>query len=47
MFAVLDDQIRIDEHKATSKRQRVVRWTLIALLSVVVFSALYYGLSLV
>ena len=47
MFEVLDDQMRIDEQKATTKRQRVLLWTLIAIVSIVLFSALYFGLSLV
>ncbi len=44
MFEILDDQIKIDEQKATTKRERVVLWAGIALLSVVLFGALYFGL---
>jgi len=46
MFESLDDQIKIDEHKATTNRERTIRWALILLLSVFLFSALYFGLYL-
>lgn len=41
MFDSLDEQIRSDEHKMVSSRERMVRWLLIALVSVVVFGGLY------
>lgn len=47
MFEVLDDQMRIDEQKATTKRQRLLLWAVIALVSIILFGALYFGLSLV
>ena len=47
MFEVLDDQMKIDEQKASTKRERVILWAVIALLSIVLFGALYFGLSLV
>jgi len=47
MFDILDDQIKNDEEKASTKKERAIRWSLIALLSVVLFSALYFGLHLV
>jgi hypothetical protein len=46
MFTTLDEQIRIDELKATTTRERTIRWAVIALLSVTLFSALYFGLQL-
>lgn len=47
MFEALEDQMKIDEQKASTKRERVILWAVIALLSVVLFGALYFGLSLV
>jgi len=46
MFESLDEQIKLDEHKATSNSERLVRWALIVLLSVVVFGGLYLGVHL-
>jgi hypothetical protein len=43
MFESLDEQIKIDEHKATSNSERVMRWALILLISVIVFGGLYFG----
>lgn len=39
MFDSLDEQIRIDEHKAVSKR--MMRRALILLLTIIVFGGLY------
>jgi len=47
MFEVLDDQMKLDEQRASTKRERVVLWVVIALLSIILFGALYFGLSLV
>ena len=47
MFEVLDDQMKIDEQRASTKRERVILWAVIALLSIILFGALYFGLSLV
>jgi hypothetical protein len=46
MFETLAEQMRIDEQKATTKRERMIRWTVIVVLSVILFSALYFGLHL-
>jgi len=46
MFEVLDDQMKIDEQRASTKRERVILWAVIALLSIILFGALYFGLSL-
>lgn len=46
MFETLEDQIRIDEEKVSTKSERTIRWVLIALLSVVLFGALYFGIHL-
>ena len=44
MFDSLDEQIRSDEHKMTSNRERMVRWVLVAAVSVVVFGGLYLAM---
>jgi hypothetical protein len=41
MFDSLDEQIRSDEHRATSNSERMVRWILVALVSIAVFGGLY------
>ncbi|HLG96525.1 MAG TPA: hypothetical protein VKX49_09485 [Bryobacteraceae bacterium] len=42
MFESLDEQIRSDEHKASSSTERLVRWVLIVVISVVVFGGVGY-----
>ena len=44
MFETLEDQIKTDEEKVTTKQERVVMWAVIALVSIVLFAALYFGL---
>lgn len=46
MFETLQDQMKIDEERATNKRERVIRWTLIVVLSVLLFGALYVGIHM-
>ena len=46
MFESLDEQIKLDEHKASSNTERMIRWGLIILLSVVVSGGLYFGVHL-
>ena len=45
MFDSLADQIRHDEHLQVSNRQRYIRWFAVAVLSVVIFGGLYYGIQ--
>lgn len=42
MFESLDEQIRSDEHKASSNTERMIRWVLIVVVSVVVFGGVGY-----
>jgi hypothetical protein len=44
MFDSLDEQTRNDELKALSNRERILRWTLIVLVSMIVFGAVYLGI---
>ena len=46
MFESLDEQMKLDEHKAISNIERLSRWALIVLLSVIVFGGLYLGVHL-
>ena len=46
MFEILEDQMKIDEQRATTSRERAIRWAAISVLSVVLFSVLYFGLHL-
>jgi hypothetical protein len=46
MFDSLADQIRHDEQAETTPRARLVRYTLITVLSVVVFVAIYMGVRM-
>lgn len=45
MFASLEEQMKVDDATATSSRQRVTKWAVIAFIAVVVFGALYYALQ--
>ena len=46
MFESLDEQIKLDEHKASSNTERMVRWMLIVVISVVVFGGLYWAVHM-
>jgi hypothetical protein len=41
MFDSLADQIRHDEKEQTNSRERAIRWTVISVLSVLLFLGLY------
>ena len=43
MFDSLDEQMKVDAHKASSNTERLIRWLLIVLVSVLVFGGLYLG----
>lgn len=47
MFDSLDEQIKHDEHEQESNRDRILKWLVIALISIVVFAGLYLGVRLV
>ena len=46
MFDSLDEQIKNDEHKASSNTERMIRWLLVIVISVIVFGGLYLGVHL-
>jgi len=45
MFASLEEQMKHDDAIATSPRQRMTKWAVIALVAVGVFSGLYYAIQ--
>ena len=47
MFDILEDQIKKDEERETTKQSRMLQRAIIALLSVVLFGALYVGIHLI
>ena len=46
MFDSLADRIREDEHKEVDTKERIFRWVLMFVLSIVVFGGLYYGVRM-
>ena len=46
MFDSLADKIREDDHKEVNQTERVIRWVVVALLSIVLFGGLYMGIRL-
>ncbi len=47
MFEALEDQIKTDEQKTTTKRERLVIWLIIAVVSIILFGTLYFGIHLI
>jgi hypothetical protein len=45
MFDSLAEQIRHDEHVQVSNMERAVRWTAVAVVSLVVFGGIFYGVQ--
>lgn len=43
MFDSLDEQMKKDENRVTSPKERVLRWALYVLAAIVVFAGLYFG----
>ncbi len=46
MFDSLADRIKEDEHKEVNRTQRIIQWVAIAVVSIVLFGGLYYGVRL-
>jgi len=46
MFDSLTDRIREDEHKEVNQTERVVRWLVVAVLSILIFGGLYMGIRM-
>jgi hypothetical protein len=47
MFDSLSDQIKADDRREISNRERVLRYTLIAVLSVILFAGLYLAVHFI
>ncbi len=47
MFDSLDEQMKADEAKETTMTERILRWTAVAIIAVLVFGGLYYGVHLI
>jgi hypothetical protein len=45
MFAELEEQMKHDDAAATSPRQRMIKWAVVAFVAVAVFGGLYYALQ--
>lgn len=43
MFDSLDDQMKLDEQKESTRTERMLRWAAVAIISVILFGGLYYG----
>jgi len=46
MFDILSDRIKYDEHLQISSGERVVYWVAVAIVSIVSFGGLYFGIHL-
>ena len=46
MFDSLADQIRRDEHLQISNTERYLRWVAVSVLSIVIFTGLYYAIRM-
>ena len=46
MFENLDDRMKQDDEAETTRTQRWLKWLVVCAVSVVVFGALYLGVSL-
>lgn len=43
MFDSLDDQIKEDDKAASSPKERLLMWAFVAVVSVLLFGGLYFG----
>lgn len=46
MFDSLDDQMKVHEQKESTPTERWLRWTAVAIVSVLLFGGLYYGVRM-
>jgi hypothetical protein len=46
MFDSLADRIREDDQKNSNPTERIVRWVIVSVVSVVVFGGIYWGIHL-
>lgn len=46
MFESLDDRIKQDEMQETTQKERILKWLVVGVVSVVLFTGLYMGVKL-
>lgn len=46
MFDSLADRIRADEHQEVKTSERVIRWVVMAVLTILLFGGLYMGIRM-
>jgi hypothetical protein len=46
MFDSLADRIREDEHSTVNNTERLIRWLVVALVTILLFGGLYYGVRM-
>lgn len=46
MFETLDDRMKHDDHETTTSKERWLKWALVGIVSVLLFSGLYMGVRL-
>ena len=46
MFDSLADRIKADEHQEVNNTERVIRWVAVAVLSILLFGGLYFGVRM-
>ena len=46
MFDSLDETMKHDEQEVVSNREKILRWVVIGVVSVLVFGGLFFGVSL-
>ena len=47
MFDSLDEQMKKDDERASTKSERMMKWAAVAVTSLLVFGGLYLGVSMV
>lgn len=46
MFDSLSDRIKADEHNEVPQTERIIRWVVVAVLSILLFGGLYMGVRM-
>jgi len=46
MFDSLDDTMKHDDQEVVSNKEKILRWVVIGVVSVLVFGGLFFGVSL-
>ena len=46
MFETIDEQMRQDDERETTPKQRLVKWLLVGAVSALLFFGLYFGFGL-